>query len=150
MLVGLGGLIVIVGIGTGLTGGKHPPEASGSRAATSTASSAAAPKAEGTAGGGPGSALTYRVTGTPGAAVTYGPPGSTRTGQGPMHVTTTLGSALYYSLTAQLDGSGSVRCEILIGSTVLSRSVANGGRHLAFCEISRDPLSGLWQDADGG
>jgi hypothetical protein len=67
-----------------------------------------------------------------------------------MQVTTTLGSALYYSHTARLEGSGSVTCEILTGSRVLSRSVANGGRHLAFCEISQDPLNGKWQDADGG
>jgi hypothetical protein len=67
-----------------------------------------------------------------------------------VQVTTTLGSALYYPVTARLEGSGSVTCEILIGSRALSRSVANGGRHLAFCEISQDPLSGERQDADGG
>jgi hypothetical protein len=149
MLVGLGFLIVIVGIGTGLSGGKLP--SSRSRAATgATASTAAGPKSGGAAGSAPGPTLTYRVTGTPGVAVTYGPAGGTLTRQGPLHVTATLGSALYYSITAQLAGSGSVTCEILIGSRVVSRSAATGGGHLASCEISRDPLSGRWRDAAGG
>ena len=149
MLVGLGFLIVIVGIGTGLSGGKLP--SSGSRAATGgTASTAAAPKSGGTAGRAPGPTLTYRVTGTPGAAVTYGPASGTLTRLGPLHVTTTLGRALYYSITAELAGSGSVTCEILIGSRVVSRSVATGDGDLASCEISQDPLSGRWRDATGG
>jgi hypothetical protein len=149
MLVGLGFLIVIVGIGTGLSGGKLP--SSGSRAATgATASAAAAPKSGGTAVRAPGPTITYRVTGTPGAAVTYGPAGGTRTRLGPLHVTATLGTALYYSITAELAGSGTVTCEILIGSRVVSRSVATGGGDLASCEISQDPLSGRWRDATGG
>jgi hypothetical protein len=73
-------------------------------------------------------------------AVTYGPVGRTVTSQ--RHVTTTLGSALYYSITAQLQGSGSVTCEILIGSTLISKSVATGGRSVASCGISRNPSSG--------
>ena len=149
MLVGLGFLIVIVGVGIGLSGGKLP--SSGSPAAAgATASTAAAPKSSGTAGRAPGPTLTYRVTGTRGVAVTYGPAGGTRTRLGPLHVTTTLGRAFYYSITAELAGSGSVTCEILIGSRVVSRSVATGGGDLASCEISQDPLSGRWQDASGG
>lgn len=154
MLVGLGCLIVIVGVGTGLTGGKLPSSSSGSRAAASTAGAAAPPaarpKAKGTTHSGSGPTLSYRVTGAPGAAVTYGPAGGTSTRQGPLRVTTTLGSALYYSITAQPSGSGAVTCEILIGSRVISKSGASGAGNLASCEISQDPLSGKWQDADRG
>ena len=154
MLIGLGCLIVIVGVGTGLTSGKFPSSPAGSKAAIggagATAATAARPKARTLPKSRPAAALTYRVTGTPDAAVTYGPAGSTVTGEGPIHVTTTLGSALYYSITAQLQGSGSVTCEILIGSTLMSRSVATGGHSLASCGISQNPLSGKWQDADGG
>lgn len=122
MLIGLGCLIVIVGIGTGLTGGSAHTRP----------------------------ALTYRVTGAPGVAVTYGSAGSTFAGQGPLHVTTTLGGALHYSVTARLQGSGSVTCEILIGSRVISKSVATGGHGFASCGISRNPVSGKWHDAGGG
>ncbi len=153
MLVGLGGLIVIVGIGTGLTGAKARPS-SASRTATLTGgaepSAAARSEAKGAVGSGSGRTLTYQVTGTPGAAVTYRPAGSMRTRQGPLHVTAALGTAPSYSVTAQLPGSGSVTCEILIGSAVISKSVAAGARNLASCEINRDPLSGTWHEADGG
>jgi len=152
MLIGLG--FLIVGIGTGLTGGKFPSVPSVSKAARGTAgaaaSAAARPKAKESAHSQPAAALTYRVTGTPGVAVTYGPVGRTVTSQRPLHVTTTLGSALYYSFTAQLQGSGSVTCEILIGSTLISKSVATGGRSVASCGISQNPSSGKWQDAGGG
>ncbi len=155
MLVGLGCLIVIVGIGTGLTGAKLP-SSSRSRAAAGRASAGASlsasvrPKAKGAAGGGSGRTLTYRVTGTPGATVTYGPPGSTRTGRGPMHLTLPLGSAQFYSITVGLPRSGSVACEILIGAAVISKSAATGRHSLATCQISRDPSSGKWQDTAGG
>jgi len=154
MLIGLGCLIVIVGIGTGLTEGKLPSSPSESKAALGTVGAAASmatqPKAKTSRHSRPSAALTYRVTGTPDAAVTYGPGGNTFTAQGPLHVTTTLGSALYYSITAQLQGSGSVTSEILIGSTLMSKSIATGGHSLASCGISQNPLSGKWQDADDG
>jgi hypothetical protein len=144
MLIGLGCLIVIIGIGTGLTSGKFPSSASGSKAAPASAGAAASAHSRAAA------TLTYRVTGTAGATVTYGPVGRTVTSQGPLHVTTTLGSALYYSITAQLQGSGSATCEILIGSTLISQSVATGRHSVASCGISQNPLSGKWQDAGGG
>jgi hypothetical protein len=83
-------------------------------------------------------------------AVTYGSAGNTFTGQGPLDVTTTLGGAPDYSITARLQGSGSVTCEILIGSRVMSKSVATGGYSFASCRISRSPVSGKWHDARGG
>ena len=140
MLVGLGLLIVIVAVGTGLAGAKLPSAAPRSRAASGPA---AGP------GSGSGHTLTYRVTGTPGAAVTYGPPGGMRTSRSPLRATTTLRRAPYYSITARLPGRGSVNCEIRIGS-VISTSAAVGRHSLAFCQISWDPLSGKWQAVSGG
>jgi hypothetical protein len=151
MLIGLGCLIVIVAIGTGLTGEKFPTSSSRSHARAgqpaAAASAAARPRSTGS---GPRSILTYRVTGTPGARVTYGPAGTYLAGQAPLRVTARLGSPLYYFITAELPGSGSVECEILIGTKVMTKSVATGRHSLASCQISRDPLSGKWQDAGRG
>ena len=159
MLIGLGFLIVIVAIGTGLTGEKFPTSSSRSRAgagtsaaagsAGSAAAGAGARAKPGTAGSGPRPSLTYRVTGTPGARVTYGPAGTYLTGRTPLEVTARLGDPLYYFITAQLAGRGSVQCEILIGTRVMDKSAATGRHNLASCEISRDPLTGKWQDPDG-
>jgi hypothetical protein len=99
---------------------------------------------------GPRPILTYRVTGTPGARVTYGPAGTYLSGRAPLQVTARLGNPLYYFITAELPGKGSVECEILIGAKVMARSAATGRHSLASCQISRDPLSGKWQDAGGG
>ena len=154
MLIGLGCLIVIVAIGTGLTGERFPTSSSRSHARAGQPARAAVPAAAragaGAAGSGRRPILTYRVTGTPGARVTYGPSGTYLTGRAPLQVTTRLGNPLYYFVTAELPGSGSVECEILIGSTVMAKSVGTGRRNLASCQISRDPLSGKWQDAGGG
>ena len=79
--------------------------------------------------------------------MTYGPAGTYLTGRAPLQVTARLGNPLYYFITAELPGSGSVECEILIGTKVMARSVATGRHNLASCQISRDPLSGKWQDA---
>lgn len=156
MLIGLGFLIVIVAIGTGLTGEKFPASSrsragAGTSAAVGPAGSAAAgarPKSR-AAGSGPRPILSYRVTGTPGAQVTYGPGGTYLTGRVPLDVTARLGNPLYYFITVQLAGRGSVQCEILIGTKVMDMSTATGRRNLASCEISRDPLTGKWQDPDG-
>ncbi len=153
MLIGLGCLIVIVAIGTGLTGEKFP--ASSSRSHAGAGQSAAAVPAvarprSGAAGSGPRPILTYRVTGTPGARVTYGPAGTYLTGRAPLQITARRGNPLYYFITAELPGSGSVECEILIGTKVMAKSVATGRHNLASCQISRDPLSGKWQDAGRG
>jgi hypothetical protein len=161
MLVGLGCLSVIVAVGTGLTGEKFPASSPRSQAGTSTGQPAAAapaaarprskskPKSR-SAGNGPQPVLTYRVTGTPGARVTYGPAGTYLTGRAPLQAVARLGNPLYYFISAELPGRGSVECEILIGTKVMDKSVATGRHSLASCQISRDPLSGKWQDAAGG
>ena len=159
MLVGLGCLSVIVAVGTGLTGEKFPASSPRSQAGASTGQPAAAAPAAArprskskskSAGSGPQPVLTYRVTGTPGARVTYGPAGTYLTGRAPLQVVARLGNPLYYFISAELPGRGSVECEILIGTKVMDKSVATGRHSLASCQISRDPLSGTWQDAAGG
>jgi len=153
MLFGIGCLVVIVAIGTGLTGGKFPSSSPRSHVSTGqpvpAAPAAARPRSK-SSGSGPRPILTYRVTGTPGARVTYGPAGTYLTGRAPLQATTRLGNPLYYFVTAQLPRSGSVECEILIGAKVMAKSVATGRHNLASCQISRDPLSKKWQDAPGG
>ncbi|HUN37831.1 MAG TPA: hypothetical protein VMU95_38060 [Trebonia sp.] len=95
------------------------------------------------------STVTYVVTGSR-ANVTYGPAGSDATGSVPMRKTVTIPASapLYYAIDAQLNGSGSVTCEILVGSRVISRATASGGYQIASCEIVPDPLTGNWQDAN--
>ncbi len=156
MLIGLGCLVVIVAIGTGLTGEKFPASSPRSHASAGQAAAAAPavrprskPRSRG-ARSGPRPVLTYQVSGTPGARVTYGPAGTYLTGRGPLQVTTRLGNPLYYFITAQLPGRGSVECEILIGAKVMAKSAATGRHSLASCQISRDPLSGKWQNGGGG
>ena len=153
MLFGIGCLVVIVAIGTGLTGGKFPSSSPRSHASAShpvaAAPAAARPRSR-AAGNGPRPILTYRVTGSPGARVTYGPAGTYLTGRAPLQVTARLGNPLYYFITAQLPRKGSIECEILIGTKVMAKSVATGRHNLASCQISRDPLSRKWQDAAGG
>jgi hypothetical protein len=92
--------------------------------------------------------VTYVVTGSP-ADVTYGPAGSSLSGSVPLRVTKPLGTPAYYSVQAQLQGSGSVSCEIDVDGKAVSRGTASGGYQIASCEIVQDPFSGQWQDANG-
>ena len=91
--------------------------------------------------------VTYVVSGSH-ADVQYGSAGSSAQGKVPMAVTSTLGSPLYYNISAQLNGSGSVTCKIEIDGRVISQASASGGYNIAMCEIVQDPLSGKWQDAN--
>jgi hypothetical protein len=92
--------------------------------------------------------VTFIVTGTAGADVTYGPAGSDYAGSVPMHVTQALGDPLYYDISAQLQGYGSVSCQIEVNGQVISQSTAEGGYNIAQCEISQDPLTGSWEDTN--
>lgn len=89
----------------------------------------------------------YIVTGSP-ADVTYGPSGSSLSGHSGMHVTKKLGSPSYYSISAQLTGSGKVTCEIKVKGKVVSKGTATGSYNIAMCEIVKDPFGGSWQDAN--
>jgi hypothetical protein len=93
--------------------------------------------------------ITYTVTGSGGIAeVTYGPSGSSTTGTSPMKVTRPLGDPSYYALQAQLQGSGTVTVTIAVDGKVVSSGTANGGYNIAQAEISKDPLTGAWQNDD--
>ncbi len=92
--------------------------------------------------------VTYVVTGST-ADVTYGGAGSDASGTVPLHVRKPLGTPLYVAITAQLQGGGSVSCEIEVDGKVISQSTASGGYNIAQCEISQDPLSGNWTDTNG-
>ena len=96
--------------------------------------------------------VTYVVTGSDGAQITYGPAGSDLSGSVPMHVTKHIPSSppVYYAISAQLQGGGSVSCQILVDGKVISSSTATGGYNIASCEIGQDPLSGAWQDDNTG
>jgi len=65
-----------------------------------------------------------------------------------MKVNVKLGNAIYYSLTAQLQGGGRVTVKILINGKVISESDATGGYNIATAEISQDPLTGEWTDTN--
>ena len=114
-----------------------PEQATATTAATGHARAAAA------------QTVTYEVTGSA-ADVTYGPAGSSFTGSVPLRVTKPLGTPAYYSVTAQLQGSGAVSCKILVGSVTVASATASGGYQIADCEIVQDPFSGKWEDANQG
>jgi hypothetical protein len=96
------------------------------------------------------STATLVVTGSSGAQVTYGPAGTSLPGSVPLHKTVALGSGSTYELKAQLTGSGTLECEILVGDKVISHATASGAYGVAVCVIFRDPLSGQWRDATAG
>jgi hypothetical protein len=92
--------------------------------------------------------VTYVTSGDAADAnVTYGPAGSALQGSVPMQASDQLGTATYYAIDAQLQGDGTVSCQILIDGTVVSSASAFGGYELARCEVIRDP-SGNWTDAN--
>jgi hypothetical protein len=90
--------------------------------------------------------VTYVVTGSSRASVIYGPAGSGNQGQAPMNITKPLGNPLYYSISAQLLGGGSVSCQLEVDGQVISQSTATGGYNIALCEIV--DFSGQWTDAN--
>jgi hypothetical protein len=94
--------------------------------------------------------VTYFVSGTSGAAVSYGPAGSDFSGQTPLRVTKRFGKSSYYGITAQLQAGGSVECEILFGTEVISKSVATGAYNVVSCQATKNPGTSRWQGTIGG
>jgi hypothetical protein len=92
--------------------------------------------------------VTYIVTGTPGADVTYGTASSNYQGAVPMKVTRKLGDPQYYSIDAQLNGGGSVRCKIKIDGVTIATGSASGGYNIASCEADKDITTGSWEDTN--
>jgi hypothetical protein len=91
--------------------------------------------------------VTYAVTGSY-ADVTYGPAGSDDQGTVPMSVTQPLGSPQYYAINAQLQGGGSVSCQIKVDGVTIASASASGGYNIADCEIDQNSLSGGWENTN--
>lgn len=136
-------LIVVIAVAAN-SGGKGSPASGSSSGATAAGAPATFLAAKAGA-----ATVTYVVTGSP-ADVTYGPAGSSLSGSVPMRKTEKLGSkpAAYYSIDAQLSGSGKVTCEVLVSGKVISKASASGEFNIASCEVTQDPFSGQWQDAN--
>ena len=99
----------------------------------------------------PAQTVTYIVTGTTGSAqVIYGPSGTNDTGSVPMTVTQPLGTPSYYAINAQLQGGGTVSCEIEVSGVVISSGSASGGYNICSAEITQDPVTSVWQDDNSG
>jgi hypothetical protein len=95
----------------------------------------------------PKHSVEYIVTGTKGGAqVTYGPAGSDFNGHVPMHVIRKLHNPAWYAITAQLQGGGHVKCEIKVNGKTISTGTARGGFNIAMCEISKNPITGKWEN----
>ena len=144
----IGGLIVIIIIASVASSPKtttppaSTPAASGSAVATSSAPPASpSPKPA-------AQTVTYIVTGSA-ADVTYGPAGTDLSGTVPMTVTKPLGSPQFYSISAQLQGSGDVKCVIEVDGKAISSAEGSGGYNIAQCEVSPNPLTGKWEDTNG-
>jgi hypothetical protein len=97
----------------------------------------------------PAPAVVYVVNGSP-ADVTYGPAGSDITGTVPMRVSAPLASPSYYAITAQLQGGGVVTCKLKINGQVISAATASGGYNIAQCEADQNPITGAWENTNGG
>lgn len=151
---GLGALVILIAILASLSSpsSSSPPAASQQQSAPAPSQSAAPaqPAAKAAANAPAAQTVTYVVTGSD-ADVTYGPAGSSFSGSVPMHVTKDIPSSapIYYAINAQLQGGGSVSCQILVNGQVISGSTATGGYNIAQCEIGQDPLSGQWEDDNG-
>lgn len=151
--IGCGGLlaaVVLVAVIVAVTGGKTANTTATSNAPAAAApatTSPAAPSAKPTKAA--PQTVTYVLTGSD-ADVQYGPAGSSAQGKVPMTVTSTLGSPAYYSISAQLNGSGNVTCKIEVDGRIISQASASGGYNIADCEIVQDPFSDKWEDANSG
>jgi len=145
----LGAFIVLIVVVSVATAG-HQNGSDGSAPGTPTSVSSSSPVASpsSSAPAKASSTITYVVTGSP-ADVTYGPAGSDFTGTVPMRITRPLGHATFYAVSAQLNGGGSVKVEILINGKVISKAQASGSYNIANAEIVQDPVTGQWQDTNG-
>jgi hypothetical protein len=139
-ILGCGGvaavfILVAILVNSSSSDSSSPPAAS-QPAAPAQTQAAAAPDT-----------VTYVVTGSD-ADVTYGPSGSNQAGSVPLNQTADIPSdpPLYYAVQAQLQGGGTVSCQIEVDGTVISSSTASGGYNIAQCEIGQDPLTGNWED----
>lgn len=107
-----------------------------------TPSDPATPKAHHSAGGG---TVTFTVTGTApdGVDITYGSDSSNLNGDG-LPFTKTMkitDDALYYDVTAQLNGGGHIHCSITIGGKTKSGE-AKGDYNICSAQLNSGPFGG--------
>jgi hypothetical protein len=93
--------------------------------------------------------VTYVVNGSP-ADVTYGPAGSDLSGSVPMRVTQPLSTPDYYAISAQLQGGGTVSCQILVDGKVTASSTAGGGTTSRTARSARTPSAGTGETPTRG
>ena len=67
-----------------------------------------------------------------------------------MTVTAPLGSPEYYAINAQLQGGGTIACSIEVNGVAISTATASGGYNIADCEIGQNPITGAWENDNGG
>ncbi|MGH7643248.1 MAG: DUF732 domain-containing protein [Candidatus Dormibacteria bacterium] len=91
--------------------------------------------------------VTYVVSSSS-ADVTYGPSGTDDSGTVPMSVTQPLATPQYYSITAQLNGYGSVSCALEVDGVTISSASASGGYNIASCEIDQNPVTNSWENTN--
>lgn len=159
---GVVGAIVVISVIASAAGGggkKDDKTPAAAPVATSTTEEAAAPTTEAAAPAPKKAApakpkpkpapdtVEYIVTGSR-AEVTYGPAGSSLSGHSPMTVKKPLANPTFYSVTAQLSGSGKVSCQIKIKGKVISQATATGSYNIAMCEVMQDPIGDDWIDAN--
>jgi hypothetical protein len=92
--------------------------------------------------------ISYVLSGSGTPHVTYGPFGSDIKGSLPMHVTNPMGGADSYSITAQLQGTGYLACQIEVDGKVISRATAKGGYNIAMCQIKPNADRNEWINAN--
>jgi len=147
----IGGLIGVAGVVVAVLAAVLPHHSSSLPSHAITGAPVSLPALPGQAGAPAGaSTATLVVTGSSGAQVTYGPAGADLPGSVPMRKTVPLGSASTYEIKAQLTGGGTLKCEILVGGTVISQATTSGAYGVAVCVIYRNPVSGQWQNATAG
>ena len=149
-------VLLLIVVSVALNGSSNgTPEASSSGASSAApspisapASQAAAPQPSPTPAA--PDTVTFIVNGSP-ADVTYGPSGSDLIGTVPMSKTLTIPSSApsYYAVSAQLQGDGTVSCQIQVDGKTISTATATGSYNIADCEISQD-FTGSWQDTNSG
>src|SRR5215831_18008666 len=67
----------------------------------------------------------------------------------PQHVVEyVVTDAIGYSVSAQLQGGGSVECKIVIDGKTVASAGASGGYNIAIAEVVKDPFTGEWRDAN--
>ena len=89
----------------------------------------------------------FSVTGTApsGVDITYGDDGSNYQGSAPpFHATLPVKKgAMYYAVTAQLQGGGNITCKLTIGDAV-KVGHAVGGYNICSAQLNSDPIGGGW------